>query len=341
MRCAGGPRVLLGLLGLILLKICRYLKRLGIPNKLIYQVDYQPHACFRLNIIGRLIAQNIVDYFNSKMGCANSRDAGASVDYSKKPDSLAVSVVGSETALSSGNLGSDENVPIGGDGGKKSIQSSAPASPLPSAMSKTTNHAKTSSNQYQVPHWDRKNTDQACFGAGCYWGTEKFFRHDFSKKHIDIGIIHEGQVGFMGPSDAPKDPNYRDVCTGATGHVEVYDFVYSGGEAYFEELVKFFFQFHDPTTLNRQGNDRGTQYASVIYCYSEEQLQIASKVKKELQQLIDNGKIKGYKEKVVTTDIRRSTIFYPAHKEHQDYLIQNPNGYCNHRIRFGLWPKSD
>lgn len=291
------------------------------------------------------------------MGCSSSREGA--VESPNKPDTLAVTVVGSETALSR-NLGEDDtnNGPIGGDGNnkmkeKKAITngsstttatggSTGPNSPLPSAMAKNTQSKQSnnnSSSSYQLPQWERKNTERACFGAGCYWGTEKFFRHDFSKKHIDMGIIHDGQVGFMGPPNAPENPNYRDVCTGATGHVEVYDFEYSGGSAYYEELVKFFFQFHDPTTLNRQGNDRGTQYASVIYCYSDEQLQIAKRVKAELQELIDGNKIKGYKEKVVSTDIRRSTKFYPAHKEHQDYLMQNPNGYCNHRIRFGLWPQ--
>jgi peptide-methionine (S)-S-oxide reductase len=280
------------------------------------------------------------------MGCSNSRESAAQSP-NNKPDSLAVTVVGSETALST-NLGDDDadNTPIGGEAkgkdrkaitnGSSSTSSSGQASPLPSAMAKT---SKPGSNANQLPKWDRKDPQRACFGAGCYWGTEKFFRHDFAKKYIDMGNIHEGKVGFMGPADAPKNPSYRDVCTGATGHVEVYDFEFSGGNNYYRELVKYFFQFHDPTTLNRQGNDRGTQYASVIYCYTDEQVEIAKSVKEELQELINSGKIKGYKEKVVTTDIRRSTKFYPAHQEHQDYLMQNPNGYCNHRIRFGLWPQ--
>jgi len=142
------------------------------------------------------------------------------------------------------------------------------------------------------------------------------------------------------------------VCTGSTGHVEVYDFKYSGGEKAFEDLVKHFFTFHDPTTLNRQGqvrsfqyysshnhfylkgNDRGTQYASAIFCYDKDQIEIANKVKSELQALISAGKISGaYQNKQVETAVLDATVFYPAEDNHQEYLDQNPNGYCNHGYR--------
>lgn len=143
----------------------------------------------------------------------------------------------------------------------------------------------------------------------------------------------------MGPADAKKNPSYKEVCSGSTGHVEVYDLEYDGGEQTFEQLVKFFFQFHDPTTFNKQGNDAGTQYASVIYCYDVKQMNIASRVKDELQQLLDSGKLENvYSGNRVTTSIRKATIFYPAHEEHQEYLAKNPNGYCNHRIRIKEWP---
>jgi peptide-methionine (S)-S-oxide reductase len=183
-------------------------------------------------------------------------------------------------------------------------------------------------------------SDRACFGAGCYWGTEKFFYHDFGKKNT-TGAITDAAVGFMGPDDAPVDPTYAEVKGGYTKHVEVFEFEYSGGLPYYEALVRFFFQFHDPTTLKRQGNDVGTQYASVIYCYDDAQMEVANKVKAELQSLIDAGKITCFENKAVTTDIRKATKFYPAHKEHQDYLTVNPDGYCNHRMRFAAWPKLD
>jgi peptide-methionine (S)-S-oxide reductase len=182
--------------------------------------------------------------------------------------------------------------------------------------------------------------DKACFGAGCYWGTEKFFQQLGDKK------IADGVVGFMGPdgSDsatfpAMENPTYKDVCTGRSGHVEVYNFSYKGGIEVYEELVKIFFQFHDPTTANRQGNDKGPQYASVIYCYSEEQEEAAKRVKALLQANIDTEKLPcPYTNKKIMTDIRRSTAFYAAHDEHQNYLMTNPNGYCNHRLRAVHWP---
>jgi peptide-methionine (S)-S-oxide reductase len=180
-------------------------------------------------------------------------------------------------------------------------------------------------------------SSRACFGAGCYWGTEKYFYHDFGKRENN-GKIISGQVGFMGPESAPENPSYKDVCSGSTGHVEVYDLEFEGGAEYYEAIVRFFFQFHDPTTFNKQGNDKGTQYASVIYCYDKKQFDIAQKVRSELQALIDEKRVTSFTEKKVNTDIRMKTIFYPAHAEHQDYLANNPNGYCNHRIRFAEWP---
>ena len=89
----------------------------------------------------------------------------------------------------------------------------------------------------------------ACFGAGCYWGTEKYFAGEFSKFYS--GRIIDGQVGFIGPLTAPKSPSYEEVCTGETDHVEAYKVEYDGGAEVYENLIRFFFQFHDPTTLNK------------------------------------------------------------------------------------------
>lgn len=142
----------------------------------------------------------------------------------------------------------------------------------------------------------------------------------------------------MGPPEAKANPTYEDVCTGVTGHVEVYHLYFDGKPETYKALVKFFFQFHDPTTLNKQGNDTGTQYASVIFAHDDEQFNIATSLKAELQTALDCGMVKCYKSKVVTTDIRRATTFYEAKTDHQDYLAKNPNGYCNHRIRLKEWP---
>ena len=143
--------------------------------------------------------------------------------------------------------------------------------------------------------------------------------------------------GFMGPEGSKENPTYKEVCEGTSGHVEVFHFTYKGGEEMYEQIVRFFFQFHDPTTLNRQRNDKGTQYASVIYCQDAKQIAIASRVREELQALLDAG-LSCYDESTVKTAILPATIFYPAHDEHQEYLSKNPKGYCNHRVRFPEWP---
>ena len=116
----------------------------------------------------------------------------------------------------------------------------------------------------------------------CYWGTEKYIVKDFQKKFP--GVIADAKVGFMNPNpNGMKNPSYRQVCSGSTGHVEVLNIELtkkaSETPEVFEELMKFFYSFHDPTTMNRQGNDRGTQYGSVVFCSSEEQRVIAEAVK--------------------------------------------------------------
>lgn len=181
-------------------------------------------------------------------------------------------------------------------------------------------------------------------GAGCYWGTEKYIVMDFQKKHP--GCIANAKVGFMNPNpDGMKDPSYRQVCSGRTGHVEVLNIELTKKAAstpeIFEDLMKFFYSFHDPTTLNQQGNDSGTQYGSVVFCSSSEQKKIAERVKDELQTHIRENKIKTYREEKVETAIVDYTTFYAAHEDHQEYLVKNPSGYCNHRYRFKDWPKAE
>jgi peptide-methionine (S)-S-oxide reductase len=138
----------------------------------------------------------------------------------------------------------------------------------------------------------------------------------------------------MGPtSTSPQNPTYKQVCAGDTGHVEVLD-IKLAPEASYEELLRFFFRFHDPTTAARQGNDTGTQYASVIYTHSSEQASIAARVIAELQAHLDAGAAVPFETRKVTTQVLPATVFYPAHAEHQRYLEKNPGGYCNHRLRF-------
>lgn len=203
----------------------------------------------------------------------------------------------------------------------------------------------------------KKLDKRACFGAGppslplahcqlssphprtgCYWGTEKYIKHDFGAKSFPgMPKIQSGRVGFMGPPSAKAQPTYKEVCGGDTEQVEVYDLVFDGSASTYEALVKHFFMFHDPTYDNRQVNDVGTQYASTIFAYDKDQKEIALRVKAELQQLVDAGKVK-YFGKTVHTAIEDATVFYPAHEEHQEYLDKNPDGYCNHFYRFKAWP---
>lgn len=155
---------------------------------------------------------------------------------------------------------------------------------------------------------------------------------------VKKGCVTKGKVGFMSPlPDAPKNPSYRDVCTGKTSHVEVYDLEYDGNEDSYRSLCKFFFMFHDPTTLNRQGNDRGTQYASAIFYYDDKQKAIAQEVLDEVQKFVKEGKVR-YQERQVSTALHPATTFYAAQEDHQKYLENNPFGYCNHAFRFKEWP---
>ena len=166
---------------------------------------------------------------------------------------------------------------------------------------------------------------------------------DFQSKYP--GCIRDAKVGFMSPDpDAMKNPSYRQVCSGSTGHVEVLniELAEEPTQVFFEDLIKFFFTFHDPTTKDRQGNDVGTQYGSVIFCTAEEQKGIANKVKDELQAALNNNVLPStvYQTSTIQTQVVDYTTFYEAHDEHQEYLMKNPNGYCNHRYRFRDWPAS-
>lgn len=216
---------------------------------------------------------------------------------------------------------------------KKSSEATTEKQPEPVTPEPALNEPK----QFDIPQ-KKDISNRACFGAGCYWGTEKYFTINFGRQMFPEAMI-KGKVGFMGPKGSKPNPTYKEVCSGSTGHVEVYDLSYKGGEDMYREIVKFFFQFHDPTTQNQQGNDKGTQYASAIFCYDDTQRAIALDVIKELQEHLDNGTLTCFKNKQITTAVLESTEFFEAQEDHQEYLSKNPNGYCNHRIRIKEWPK--
>ena len=155
--------------------------------------------------------------------------------------------------------------------------------------------------------------EEAVFGLGCFWGAERMF--------YELPGVVTTAVGYAG--GYTPNATYEEVCTGRTGHAEVVRVVYDPNKISYEDLLKAFWESHDPTQGMRQGNDAGTQYRSTIYTYGEEQLAAARKSKELFQQALDN---KGYG--AITTEIRPAPPFYYAEDYHQQYLGKNPNGYC-------------
>lgn len=153
---------------------------------------------------------------------------------------------------------------------------------------------------------------KATFAGGCFWGMEKLF------SEID-GVVLT-RVGYTGGH--VKDPNYEVVCTGVTGHAEAIEITYDPKKVSYGKLIEIFFRYHDSTTLNRQGNDIGTQYRSAIFYHDAAQLKTASMAIKLLTQA------KVFKSKIVT-QVEPAGEFYPAEDYHQQYLKKNPNGYCD------------
>lgn len=151
------------------------------------------------------------------------------------------------------------------------------------------------------------------FGMGCFWGAER--------KYWQLPGIYTTAAGYAG--GFTKNPTYEEVCSGQTGHNEVVLVVYDPNEITFSQLLKVFWEAHDPTQGMRQGNDVGTQYRSGIYCCNEVQLEEAINSLKQFQQRLN---AKGYGH--ITTEILMAPEFYYAEDYHQQYLAKNPGGYC-------------
>lgn len=154
---------------------------------------------------------------------------------------------------------------------------------------------------------------QVMFGMGCFWGAEKLFWQQ-------IGVQGTA-VGYAGGHT--EMPTYQQVCSDTTGHVEVVLVIYDPKVISFEALLRLFWENHNPTEGERQGNDIGSQYRSVIFCTTKKQLQQALTSKKQYQQQLTKQKYG-----IITTDINMAPTFYFAEDYHQKYLIKNPNGYC-------------
>ena len=154
---------------------------------------------------------------------------------------------------------------------------------------------------------------QALFGGGCFWCVEAVF--------LQLRGVIQVTSGYAGGHLV--EPSYEAVCSGNTGHAEVVKIDFDEEQVRYTDLLTVFFATHDPTTLNRQGNDIGTQYRSVIYYYNNEQ-------KQQAKQFIDELKAEGTQ---VVTELTAAPIFYAAEDYHQNYYAKNPSqGYCNFAI---------
>lgn len=156
-----------------------------------------------------------------------------------------------------------------------------------------------------------KNTAKAIFGGGCFWCTEAMFQ--------ELDGVSKVVSGYTGGH--VHNPTYKEVCTGNTGHAEAVEITYDPDKITFKELLQIFMATHDPTTLNRQGNDIGTQYRSAIFYHNDAEKQIAEEVIKEMQSAWDDP---------IVTEVTPLEVFYNAEEYHQDYFnrVGNENSYC-------------
>ena len=154
--------------------------------------------------------------------------------------------------------------------------------------------------------------ETATFGAGCFWGVEETFK--------DIPGVQSTAVGYLGGTHA--NPTYRDVCTGRTGHAEVLQLQYDPNQVSYDSLLDTFWRNHNPTTLNRQGPDVGSQYRSAIFFHTAQQAETAQASKENLQR-------SGAVRKPIVTEITPASTFYPAEEYHQRYLEKRGMGACH------------
>lgn len=160
--------------------------------------------------------------------------------------------------------------------------------------------------------------EKATLAGGCFWGVEELFRQ--------LKGVQKTTVGYTG-GDTPS-PTYETVKTSKTGHAEAIEIEFDPQQITYDELLNFFFKIHDPTTLDRQGNDRGSQYRSEIFFHSPEQREIALRVIQEFEK-------KQFWPAPIVTKVNPARAFFSAEEYHQDYLQKNPGGYTCHWLRPG------
>ena len=196
--------------------------------------------------------------------------------------------------------------------GSKKTQMVEPADALPGRptpiLTERTHHV-SGVDTHEVP----PGMETAIFGMGCFWGVERLF--------WQVPGVHSTAVGYAG--GLTPNPTYEEVCSGRTGHNEVVRVVHDPARVSYEELLRVFWEGHDPTQGMRQGNDRGTQYRSGVYTTSEEQRRAAEASRDEYQ-----GRLREKGFGPITTEIREAPEFYHAEGYHQQYLSKNPGGYC-------------
>jgi methionine-S-sulfoxide reductase len=161
-----------------------------------------------------------------------------------------------------------------------------------------------------------KVTETATLAAGCFWGTEEFFRK--------VPGVVETRVGYTGGH--LENPTYEDTTTGTTGHAESVELKFDPTKVSYADLLTLFFKMHDPTTANRQGNDAGTQYRSAVFFHGDKQREMAQALMRKIEK-------SGAWHAKLTTELAPAGVFYPAEEYHQRYLIKHPGGYDNHYLR--------
>jgi methionine-S-sulfoxide reductase len=157
-------------------------------------------------------------------------------------------------------------------------------------------------------------TETATLAGGCFWGVEELFRK--------LPGVIDTTVGYTGGTLA--NPRYEDVKNGRTGHAESLEIIFDPQKTSYDEILDYFFRLHDPTTVNQQGNDRGTQYRSIIFYHDEKQRQAAEGAKTRAQ---------AKWQRPIVTEIVPAAKFWPAEEAHQDYLQRIPWGYTCHYLR--------
>ena len=160
------------------------------------------------------------------------------------------------------------------------------------------------------------NFNHIFFGMGCFWGAEKKFWH--------LNGLYTTVVGYAGGHS--KNPTYQEVCSGSTGHAEIVKVIFDMKKSSLEDVLKIFWESHDPTQLNRQGNDIGSQYRSIIL---SDKAEFISKIKKSKEKF--EIKVDQHLGKKIRTEIKLLEEFFIAEEFHQKYLFKNPNGYCGLR----------